>query len=229
VIAPFLWRKKIKTVDTLILSHPNSDHLNGLIYIARHFNVKSVWTNGETRNTVGYKKFMQTIKEENIDLPIFKDLPRTKKLNGITFNILYPQKDFLMRRKNDKWRNTNNNSIVVKAEFGKFSFLLPGDITKNSERELVSMAEKKLPSTVLIAPHHGSRSSSTSLFLDKVNPEYIVISSGWKNRFHFPHPSVLKRYASLNCKIFRTDINGAITMITDGDFMEISPYITERK
>ncbi|MBW1820271.1 MAG: DNA internalization-related competence protein ComEC/Rec2 [Deltaproteobacteria bacterium] len=229
VIAPFLWRKKIKTVDTLILSHPNSDHLNGLIYIARHFNVKSVWANDEKRSTRGYKKFMKVIKEKNIEMPNFKDMPRTCKINGVALEILYPKRDFLDKRKKDKWRDTNNNSLVVKANFGKYSFLLPGDIMKNAERELVSMVGENLASTVLIAPHHGSKSSNSDLFLDKVNPEYILISSGWKNRFHFPHPSVLKRYAGLGCKIFRTDINGAITMTTGGDSLEIMPYITGNK
>jgi len=229
VIAPFLWRKKIKTVDTLILSHPNSDHLNGLIYIARHFNVKNVWTNGEKRNTLGYKKFMKIIREENIDMPGFKDMPRTCKINGVALEILYPKRDFLDKRKKEKWRDTNNNSLVVKADFGKYSFLLSGDIMKRAERELVSMVGENLHSTVLIAPHHGSKSSSSGLFLDKVNPEYIIISSGWKNRFHFPHPSVLKRYAGLGGKILRTDINGAITMVTDGQSLEIGSYITGSK
>jgi competence protein ComEC len=229
VVAPFLWRKKIKTVDTLILSHPNSDHLNGLIYIARHFNVKNVWTNGEKRNTVGYKKFIKIIKEKNINMPKFKDIPQTSKINGVGFEILYPKKDFIALRKKDKWRDTNNNSIVLKVDFGKYSFFMPGDIMKRSERELVSMAGENLTSTVLIAPHHGSGSSSTGLFLDKVNPDYIIISSGWKNRFHFPHPSVLKRYASLGCKIFRTDMNGAITMATNGGSLDIRPYISGSK
>jgi len=229
VIAPFLWRKKIKTVNTLILSHPNSDHLNGLIYIARHFNVKNVWTNGEKRNTLGYKQFMKVIKEENIDLPRFKDMPRICEINGVALEILYPKMDFLDNRKKDKWRGTNNNSLVVKADFGKYSFLLPGDIMKSAESELVSMAGENLASTVLIAPHHGSKSSNTGLFLHKVNPEYIIISSGWKNRFHFPHPSVLKRYTELDCKMFRTDINGAITMATSGHSLEIRPYITGSK
>jgi len=229
VVAPFLWRKKIKTVDTLILSHPNSDHLNGLIYIARHFNVKRVWTNGEKRDTVGYKMFMEVIKEENIHLPKFKDIPRTSKINGVPFEILYPGRDFLHKRKKDKWRGTNNNSIVIKTDFGKYSFLMPGDIMKSAESELVSVAGDNLAATVLISPHHGSESSSTGLFLDKVNPEYIIISSGWKNRFHFPHPSVLKRYASLGCKIFRTDMTGAITMATNGDSLNIIPYITVSK
>ncbi|MCP4371344.1 MAG: hypothetical protein GY797_24985, partial [Deltaproteobacteria bacterium] len=194
-----------------------------------HFNVKNVWTNGEKRNTVGYKKFIEIIEEENIDFPQFNDMPRTRKVNGVTFKILYPKRDFLDHRIKDKWRDTNNNSIVIKADFGKYSILLPGDIMKRSERELVSMAGENLTSTVLIAPHHGSGSSSTGLFLDKVNPEYIIISSGYKNRFHFPHPSVLKRYAALDCKIFRTDINGAICMLTNGHSLKIRPFITESK
>jgi competence protein ComEC len=172
---------------------------------------------------------MKVIKEENIDMPGFKDMPRTCKINGVALEILYPKRDFLDKRKKEKWRDTNNNSLVVKADFGKYSFLLTGDIMKRAERELVSMAGEKLASTVLIAPHHGSKSSSTGLFLDKVNPEYIIISSGWKNRFHFPHPSVLKRYTGLGCKIFRTDINGAITMATGGHSLEIRPYITGSK
>jgi competence protein ComEC len=229
VIAPFLWRKKIKTVDTLILSHPNSDHLNGLIYIARHFNVKNVWTNDEKRDTVGYKKLIEVIKEQKIDMPKFKDMSRTFKINGVVLEILYPGKDFLDKIKKDKWRDTNNNSLVVKADFGKHSFLLPGDIMKSAERELVSVAGKKLASAVLISPHHGSGSSSSGVFLDKVNPEYIIISSGWKNRFHFPHPSVLKRYGDHGSKIFQTAINGAVTMATDGHSLEIRPYITESK
>lgn len=229
VIAPILWRKKIKTVDTLVLSHPNSDHLNGLIYIARHFNVKNIWTNDEKRNTVGYKKLMKIIKEENIDKPVFKNMSRTCKINGAAIQILYPGRDFLDKIKKDKWRGPNNNSLVVKVNLGNHSFLIPGDIMKRAEEELVSMTGEKLASTVLIAPHHGSGSSSSKRFLDKVNPEYIIISSGWKNRFHFPHASVLKRYAGLGAKIFQTANNGAVTIATDGHSLDIRPYITENK
>ncbi len=225
VIAPFLWRKKIKTVDTLILSHPNSDHLNGLIYIAENFNVKSVWTNSEERNTFGYRKLIDIIEKKKINMPEFNDMPRTCNINGVNFEILYPQKDFLDKRKKEKWRNTNNNSLVVKATFGTHSLLFPGDIMKRAEKEIISVAGTNLSSTVLVAPHHGSKSSNTGLFIDKVNPEYVVISSGWKNRFKFPHPDVLKRYTDKGLKVFRTDIHGAITMATDGHLLKIKPYV----
>jgi competence protein ComEC len=217
VIAPFLLRKKILTVDTLILSHPNSDHLNGLIYIAEHFKVKSIWTNGETRQTSGYMAFHEMIKRKGYSQPDFQKLNRRQQMNGVEFAVLYPPVDFITRKVSDRWRNSNNNSLVVKVTYGTVSFLFPGDIMIEAEKELVNLAEAELGCDVLLAPHHGSRSSSSQLFLKRVQPEITVISAGWKNRFRFPHPAVLAAYQNHGCRIYRTDLNGAITIVTDGN------------
>jgi len=225
IVAPLLWRKKIRTVDTLILSHPNSDHLNGLIYIAGHFHVKKVWTNSETQNTLGYKKFMEVIKNKKIVLPSFADMPQIHWINGVKVDFLYPPTGFLKRKEREKWRNTNNNSLVVKISMGSTSFLFPGDIMAAAEKELVSLAGRKLNSTVLIAPHHGSRSSSSAAFLGEVNPEVIVVSSGRQSRFKLPHPATLNKYQQLGSSIFRTDINGAVSLSTDGQHLAIEPFI----
>ncbi len=225
IVAPLLWRKKIRTVDTLILSHPNSDHLNGLIYIARHFHVKKVWTNSEAQNTLGYKNFMEVIKNQKIVLPSFADMPRSHWINGVKLDFLYPPQGFLMRKEKEKWRNTNNNSLVVKVSMGSTSFLFPGDIMAAAEKELVGLAGRKLNSTVLIAPHHGSRSSSSTVFLGEVNPEVVVISSGRQSRFKLPHPTILEKYQHHGYSIFRTDINGAVSLSTDGQQLEIKPFI----
>jgi competence protein ComEC len=128
VLAPVLWRKKIKTVDTVILSHPNSDHLNGLIYIAANFNVRQVMTNGETRDTRGYRALMRIIDHRNIQAPDFKKLPRRHMVNDVGLDILYPRRDFIDRKVYDKWRNSNNNSLVIRISFGAVSFLFPGDV-----------------------------------------------------------------------------------------------------
>ena len=226
VIAPFLWRKKIKTVDTLILSHPDSDHLNGLLYIVENFHVQRVLTNNEAANIKSYQRFMEIIERENIHLPRFMDLPRMQTINGVQLHFLYPPEDFLQRKK-ERWRNPNNNSLVVKAVFGSKSILFPGDIQAMAERELVSMGKNTLQSTVLIAPHHGGRSSSTTEFLDTVKPELVIISSGWKTSYKFPHPSVLKRYKERGCRILRTDCNGAVMMVTDGRSLKIKPAIKD--
>ena len=229
VIAPFLWRKKIKSVDTLILSHPNSDHLNGLIYIARHFNVKNIWTNNEARKTAGYRQFMDVIAEKKITLSSFQQMPRAYDIEGVKIKILYPPKDFLEKRKKDEWRTSNNNSLVIKAIFGTKSFLIPGDLLARAEKELVAVAGEALKSTVLLAPHHGSISSSTEQFFEKVKPKIVVISAGWKNPFNLPHPNVLARYRGRGCRIFRTDILGAIKFTTDGNSLEITPFMVPRQ
>jgi len=221
IVAPFLWRNKIRTVDTLILSHPNSDHLNGLIYIARYFNVKNVWTNNESRNTLGYAKFMEVIARKNIHLPVFEDMPRRHRIGGVELNFLYPPPNFLNLRNTQKWRNTNNNSLVVKASLKSISFLFPGDIMAEAENELVHLAGNNLSSTVLIAPHHGSNTSSSQVFLNTVDPKVVIISTGRNNRFKFPHFVTLKRYENQGCTIRRTDISGAIRLSTDGQDLAI--------
>ena len=225
IIAPVLWRKKIKTVDTLILSHPNSDHLNGLIYIAEHFNVKNVWTNNERANTLGYKKFVEVIEKNKIQMPGYKGVTGIHDINGVRLDILYPPVDFINKREQERWRNLNNNSLVLKASFGSKSFLFPGDIKVRAEYELVSTAGDRLKSTVLLAPHHGSKTSSTKAFLEKVDPQIVIISSGWKSRFGFPHPSVVEKYNEQGCRILGTALNGAITMSTDGQTLKVRPTI----
>lgn len=226
IVAPFLWRKKIKTIDTIVLSHPNADHLNGLLYIARHFNVKRLWCNSDSTDINSYREFMEIIKKNRIETVAFKDMPRSYKINGARFKILYPPKDYIDKRKNEKWRNLNNNSLVIKVSFGSKSILFPGDIMACAEREIVATHGDELKSTILIAPHHGSKTSSTTMFLQKIKPEIVIISAGWKNSFRFPNQSVLKRYNENNCRIFRTDKNGALAISIDDQALKIKPFIT---
>ena len=224
VIAPLLWRKKIKTVDTLILSHPNSDHLNGLLYIAENFNVKKVWANRDTADTVGYRKFMEIIKKKSIHMPEFKDISRTHIINGVQLDFLYPPSDYMDNNKRTR-SNFNNNSLVIKVKFGSKSVLFPGDIMSKAEKELVAIAGDVLTSDVLIAPHHGSRTSNSEFFIDSVNPETVIFSAGWRNSYKFPHPSVLKKYKERECRILRTDSHGAVTISIDGQSLKVLPAI----
>ncbi|MBU1163422.1 MAG: MBL fold metallo-hydrolase, partial [Proteobacteria bacterium] len=224
VVAPLLWRKKIKTIDTLILSHPNSDHLNGLLYIAENFNVKRVWANCDTADTVGYQRFMEIIKKNSIHMPEFKDISRTHIINGVQLDLLYPPIDYMDNNKRT-WSDFNNNSLVIKVKFGSKSFLFPGDIMTMAENELVTIAGDDLTSDVLIAPHHGSSMSNSEIFIDSVKPETVIFSSGWRNSYRFPHPSVLKKYREKGCSILRTDSHGAVTISTDGQSLEVLPMI----
>jgi competence protein ComEC len=229
VVAPFLWRNKIATVDTLILTHPNSDHLNGLIFIADNFHVGTLWTNGESREISGYASLMQIAAERGTAVPRFTEIPRQSTVNGVRLQVLYPPGDFFDRRDTERWRrDENNNSLVTKVLLGETSILIPGDIMRPAEKELVALAGDDLKSSVLIAPHHGSRSSSSEEFLKAVAPESVLISCADRPGSGIPHPQVLERYEGRSIRTYRTDRDGAIRLVTDGRRRSITPWLTSK-
>ncbi|MEW6673364.1 MAG: ComEC/Rec2 family competence protein [Thermodesulfobacteriota bacterium] len=227
IVAPLLWRKKIKTVDVLILTHPNSDHLNGLLYIAEHFNVREIWTNSQPAATQSYGRLLEIIRKNNIRMPAFDTLVRSREINGARFNIIYPPQGFIEKAVTEKWRNLNNNSIVVQVRFGAKTMLFPGDIMAPAEAELASAVGSALASDVMVSPHHGSAKSSSDVFLDAVSPQAVIISNGWKNRFNFPHEAVLEKYRRRGYRIFRTDTDGAVFITTDGTGLDLCPFLTD--
>ncbi|MCU0559779.1 MAG: ComEC/Rec2 family competence protein [Desulfobacterales bacterium] len=226
VVAPFLWRHKIATVDRLILTHPNSDHLNGLVFIANHFNVGSLWTNGEAWGSSAFRELMRAVAERGIEMPRFEELPHDSLLNGVRLEVFYPPPDYHARKETDRWRrDPNNNSLVTRFSFGEVSVLLPGDIMRPAEKELAHLAGGRLRSTILVAPHHGSRSSSSEELLGAVQPRAVFIPCA--GRPGLPHPQVLERYEGMGAKVFRTDKNGAIRFVTDGRLLAIEPFIAQ--
>jgi competence protein ComEC len=226
VVAPYLWRRKIATVDRMILSHPNSDHLNGLVFIANRFKVGSLWTNGEAWYSNAHRALMRAVAERGITMPRFEELPHASVMNGVGLEVFYPPPDFGVRRETERWRrDPNNNSLVTRFSFGEVSILLPGDIMRPAEKELVAQAGGRLRSSVLVAPHHGSRSSSSEEFLEAVQPRVVFISCA--GRPGLPHPQVLERYESSGSTVYRTDKNGAIRLVTDGRRLAIEPFIAQ--
>lgn len=217
VVAPLLWRKKIATVDTVVLSHPNSDHLNGLIFIVDNFKVKEVWTNGLAADTEAYRQFMAALEAGEVRRPPFEGLVRSRIVNGARVEILHPPKDFMAcAAGKDRLVDANDSSIVVRAGLGEVNFLFPGDAMAAAEKDMVAGGCDRLAATVLAAPHHGSRTSSTPDFLDCVNPEVVIVSSGWSRRRYFPHPLVQKRYRERDLTVLCTHRCGAVTVVTDG-------------
>lgn len=226
VVAPFLWRRKIATVETLILTHANSDHLNGLVFIADNFKVKRLWTNGESRPLAGYDRLMRTALERGIAAPRLADIPRKSTIEGAELEILYPPDDFPERRQVERWRgDENNNSLVTRVALGGVSVLIPGDIMQPAEKDLVASAGGRLKSTVLIAPHHGSRTSSSEVFLSAVAPQAVFIGCAGRPGSGLPHPQTLDRYAARGVQVYRTDRNGAIRLTTDGERLRIEPFL----
>ncbi len=229
VVAPFLWQKKIMSVDTLVLSHPEGDHMNGLFYIARQFAVRELWNTGAGTDSENYKYFMETVRKAHIDVPDFSHMPRSGDISGVKTEILWPPADVAQKQEKELWlRKYNNTSLTVRLSLGDFSILFPGDMEAAAEEELVKTWGKNLRSTVLVAPHHGCGTSSSAVFLDSVLPETVIVSAGWQNRFNCPRPEVMNRYTERGCRIYRTDMQGAVSISTEeGKETEIRAYISE--
>ncbi len=195
------------TIEVIILTHSDYDHLNGLNYVLRGYKVKNIiWTGAEKKSrTFGYwEENIEKEKEEGAKVYFMKrgDTIRTK---GAEFIALFP----LISYKNkivDKKANQTSLVFLLRAENKKF--LLAGDITKKEEQTLLEFEE--LEADVLKVPHHGSRSSSGAKFLQAVSPQTAVISCGEENRYSHPHKEVLSLYKNLGIKVLRTDKEGDI-------------------
>lgn len=209
VILPFLKNKGVKRIDTLIATHPDVDHIGGLLAVLdSDIQIDKVLDCGYKHTSHTYQDFLKKI-ERRRETKYYQ--PRAGQVlnwgNEIKVQVLSPAHLF---------RDSNNSSIVVKLEFGDISFLLTGDAEKEAEGEMVSRYGNRLKSTVLKASHHGSRTGSSLDFLKMVRPQVAVISCGRKNKFGFPHKEVMDKLARFKIKVYRTDYQGNITFTTDG-------------
>ncbi len=209
VVAPFLWRNKILSIDAVVLSHPNADHLNGLLFIARNFHVKELWTNDDRGESHAYRALLEIVYQKGIRMPSFQSLERSFRIHGVGVEIFYPPSDYRALAERERWRNDNNNSLVIRLQYGNETFLFPGDIMEKAERELVATAGEAIRSTLMVAPHHGGKTSSSPGFLEAVKPQVVVVSVGKRG----PHPQVVKRYRDLGARVYSTHRHGAIRIV----------------
>jgi len=208
VVAPFLLRSKIRKVDTLLLTHPEADHMNGLLYIAEHFGPDEFWYNGTQGESSTFRELLSVLAAKGVRKKTPADLKQEREISGALVEILHPEEGLLFRKSND-------NSLVMKISYGGTAFLFPGDIEDRAEQLLLSRSGSRLKSEILLAPHHGSKSSTSRAFLQAVSPEVCIISSGKGNPFGFPSQEVLKRLSDARCNILKTEEHGAIKVHAD--------------
>ncbi len=214
IIAPFLWKNKIKNIDYIVMTHPQSDHFKGLKFIAENFNVKEFWWNGDDADSKEYKDLMQVIESKGI---------KKRIVNLDEIDINGAKVEFLNPIKGSNLSDKNNASVVMRISFGSLRFLFTGDIEKEGEDAVIKTG-KDIRADVLKVPHHGSRTSSTEDFIKSVNPKIAVMSVGYANPFGLPNKDIVKRYEEAGVKILRTDLMGAITIETNGKEKIIKPY-----
>lgn len=210
VLGPYLSRNKIRTVDTVLLSHPNADHLNGLLYVLEHFNVGRFWSNGQRAHTAGYRKLIEILDRKGIHAPSLSEFDGRHQINGVVVDVLHPRPDTAPWEEGGSEKEGNNHSLVLKVTSGEKSLLLPGDIESAAEAELSRRERAGLAATLLVSPHHGSRTSSTADFLAWVRPRWVIVSHGENNRFGFPAREVMERYRAIGAEVLTTAEDGAV-------------------
>ncbi len=206
-----------RTIDLVILTHPERDHLAGLLEVLKRYKVENILWTGVVRDTQEFKEWEKAIEEEKTNVRIAQSGQRITILSEkLYLEILYPFENLT----GQELKNSNNTSIVSRVVFNENSFLFTGDIQKSAEKELTENG-KELNSDILKVSHHGSKNSNTKEFIEKVLPEIAVISVGKGNSYGHPHQEVLDILESYGIRVLRTDQQGDIKIISDGKILKI--------
>jgi competence protein ComEC len=204
-----------RTIDLIILTHPEYDHLAGLIEVLKGYKVENILWTGVLRGTAEYKEWQRLISDEEAEIFIAKAGQQVKD-GKVFLNILYPFENL----EGQEFENSNNTSIVTKLIFGENSFLFTGDAYKSVEKKLMGK-EVDLASDVLKVGHHGSKTSSSEEFISEVSPEVAIISAGKENPYHHPHQETLDALEKYGIKILRTDKDGDIQIICNSQSLKL--------
>jgi competence protein ComEC len=212
VIIPYLKARGIRAVDGVVVSHNDADHSGGALSVFRDIAVG--WT------------------ATSLDpwSPVVNAAPAHRRCvagqswnwDGVQFDMLHPSPSIY---ESDKWK-TNARSCTLKITLGDHSILLAGDIEATQESELVAAMPERLRASVLLAPHHGSGTSSTEEFLETVRPDVALFQVGYRNRYRHPKPEVYERYGALGIRRVRSDDAGAV-VLQFGSTVELSEYRVE--
>jgi len=213
-----------KTIDVVVLSHPHLDHINGLVEVLKRFHVGTVIMSGVKYDYAGYSEFLDEIQEFKIPV-VFAGAKMSDGrsvdyvLGSVTLDMLFP----FDSEQGRSFENQNNGSVVFRLLYGKRSFYFPGDLEMEGEEKLVASG-LDLRADFLKAPHHGSRTSDTVPLLQRIQASYAAISCGVDNKFHHPHPITLEHFQQFKISTFRTDLDGIIEAVSDGDQLWVKTW-----
>ena len=222
IITPYLLNQGVTRLDVLVLSHPQADHVKGLVYLADHFKPREFWSTGVPSRNRDYGRLCAMAKRRGINRPVLETLRRPRPFGPAVVRVLAPPEDALIGLTGKSAERMQNDlSLVVKVELGAFACLFTGDLEGRGVFDLVKRHGSGLKATVLAAPHHGASASLTPELLDAVRPEIIVVSVGLNNRYGFPGTEALERAKKRGIRVLRTDRHGAVTLITDGKKMRV--------
>jgi competence protein ComEC len=224
ILAPYLLARGITRLDFIAFSHPQIDHLGGLLFLARRFGPRELWTNQAQGRSRSYENLRTVARRRGITQPPLKNLHQGRTYGMAAIRALYPEPDDPASAVPGSTRDENNRCLVLKLTLGRRAILLPGDLEAEGEADVVRIHGPALKADVLVAPHHGSRNSMTPEFLAAVQPEVVIFSAGRNNRFGFPSDEAQTRARNAGARVYRTDRDGAVEVTTDGERLDMKTW-----
>ena len=210
-LLPYILDRGYTKIDYIFISHFDQDHVGGILTILEELKVGQVYIAKQEQDSENYQKFLKVVKDKKIKVKVLKQGDCLKIEKNLYFDILWPIEEQIQEN------ILNNNAMVMKLRYGKFSMLFTGDIEEVAEEKILEFYKEKidkgeniLKSKVLKVAHHGSKTSTTQSFFEKVNPEICLIGVGKNNMFGHPTAEVLERISGT--RIYRTDEEGEIVL-----------------
>ncbi len=216
VVSPYLWSRSIRRLDVLAVTHSDADHFGGIPALLDNFEVGELWL-APVAFADEHRHWIDTVRNRGISV-IPLEAGYKRNLGRVSFEVLGPVSNPGAHK-----LSRNNQSLVLRAEYGAHGLLLTGDIEEQTETSLIE-SHRLRHETILKVSHHGSATSSHQDFLDQVRPTFAVISAGYRNTYGHPHPAVLARLRQQGVQILRTDLDGLISITTDGHRLSIGTY-----
>jgi competence protein ComEC len=213
VIGPYLWKQRIWRLDQAVISHPHSDHFNGMDFILARFKPEKLYINGDQREEGKYQQILDQAEKLGIDIIIPESGQEIVRKNNL--ELVITGMSGLSAERNPSM-SVNDASLVVKFTHGRRAFLFPGDISEKREKILLTDGIN-VTADVLLAAHHGSITSNSESFLAAVKPSLIVVSAGKNGQKYYPAPANRALWEQQGIPVRITRDQGTVTCTTDGN------------